>query len=160
MGTGPALVFRDRCLQFSQALRGYEVWVALPSPGTREQLRARLADAVFHLAVGDYAELPTVDETNDRVTTLGPAARRARIISAIRSTLSALGPLLGLASLLLGESVLGLSIGNGVKGAFFVAGVAWLSLNLVTNLDPLYSAKMESMRDLLASAVEKPQSGD
>jgi hypothetical protein len=94
-------VIRSRFTQASRRIRQYQVWVALPQPGTGLALRHELADLVGTLVTGDYHLLP-LDEPDANADDFTRLTRAGKFFTELLIACLPLGIVLGCSALKFG----------------------------------------------------------
>jgi hypothetical protein len=122
--------------EMATGIRQLKQCVLLPREGSQERLATMLGERLVNAANGDW-------DMFNRIEVPTTPTRRSRIVHILRKLVATTFPLLIL--LIIVNSPLELS--NTVMGYIVAACIGWVTINILTWLDPDYHEKMETFAD-------------
>ncbi|HKV39693.1 MAG TPA: hypothetical protein VJX67_10805, partial [Blastocatellia bacterium] len=127
--------------EIAAGIRGYQKWVLTPKPDTRDVLISRLAEVLIHVAKGEFDSLERLTRdrvsSRERLRSVGTSAMRTVFICVLPAFV--FWTVQRIPSLALGEPI----------AQYVKLGVGlWAALTLLSSLDPVYAAKMGSIKEI------------
>ena len=132
----------------AEYFRDLKKWVTMPRHDTREQFIGRLAHATVSLADGAWDAIPTAETPAST-----PRRRLQQAAQILRGIVVSALPL----AALFGLNTLGVTIPVAFAQYVYLGAFLWAAIGLIALLDPLYSAKLEALKNVvqLVSGKEK-----
>jgi hypothetical protein len=136
-------VFRQRCREGAEALRQYQVWIALPASQTQADLALQIGRIIAVVCSGLYDYLPSA-----QVSARQLGRRLATSILRLgRLMFVAIFPLIFMAWILPHLTLVPPSSESWLRSL----AIIWLIISLVFPLDPLFSPKIAALKDAVSS---------
>jgi hypothetical protein len=132
-------VYRERLARSAAAIRGFQLWVALPNSGTWAELRRRCIGILGTVLLKEFDSLP-----DDVPLPLDPPTRLRIVVAWLRTLVVAAVPLAVTLAL---RHLAILPAGTWTNSALLIS-VVWAAVALMMLIDPLFTARMSAVKDL------------
>jgi hypothetical protein len=142
------LWIKEQTHEMASAFRSLKRWVASPRSDTQEQFTKRIAVSLVHYARGEWDLLERLSPGN-----LSRPLRRAQVLSAVKTVIVGVVPLLGLFAVQHSS----LRIEGGAADYLKVGAFLWAALTYISLLDPTYNVKLTALKEIMSILPLKQQ---